>query len=239
MARLTIGQKSQRLLAFLMGLGNPQAGRALQPYGFDQAALDEGWTLLRRTAASHLDAPRPRQPTHDQIARLDAWENHWFPIATAVLQRHHSDVHEKVFHNLRQTEGKQVVLSVGTFVERVDALGDATTSPAVATLARHGLTAVVMDEARRMLAEVMQPPIAAPPVDDEPIVDPAAEDAMWAYYLQWSAIARRAISDRRLLRQLGFLRSQRGGSDEASPGDDAPGNAPVPPGDTNGPAPSA
>lgn len=237
MARLTIGQKAKRLLAFLMGLGNPQVVRALQPYGFDQATLDEGWTLLRRTAASHLDAPRTRLSARDQIDRLDAWENHWFPIATAVLQRHHSDVHDKVFHNLGQTEGKQVVLSVGTFVERVDALGDATTSPAVATLARHGLTASVLDEARTMLAEVMQPPIEAPP-GDEPVVDPAAEDAMWKYYLQWSAIARRAITDRRLLRQLGFLRSQRNGSDEATPGDETP-DAPDTPDDPSGSAPPA
>ncbi len=61
-----------------------------------------------------------------------------------------------------------------------------------------------------MRAQLRQsPPVEEPPEGDEPVIDPAAEDAMWSYYLLWSAIARRAISDRRLLRQLGFLRSQR------------------------------
>jgi hypothetical protein len=223
MARLTLGQKAQRLLAFLMGLGNKRIMRALQPYGFDQAALDEGWALLRRTTASHLDAQRTTQGTREQIARLDAWENRWFPIASAVLKRHYPEVHAKVFLNLSQTQGNQVVVSVGTLVERIEALPAMGQGEALATLIRHGLTNEVLDDARGMLAQLRQaPPVEEPSEDDDPVVDPAAEDAMWSYYLQWSAIARRAISDRRLLRQLGFLRSQRGGSDETLPGDETP-----------------
>jgi hypothetical protein len=32
---------------------------------------------------------------------------------------------------------------------------------------------------------------------------------MWSWYLEWSTLARVAISDRRLLRSLGFRRSAR------------------------------
>lgn len=32
---------------------------------------------------------------------------------------------------------------------------------------------------------------------------------MWSWYLEWSRIARAVITDRRLLRDLGFLRSAR------------------------------
>ena len=42
---------------------------------------------------------------------------------------------------------------------------------------------------------------------------------MWAWYLEWSTIARRAITDRRLLRQLGFLhhsKSEPAVADEAT-----------------------
>ena len=234
MAKMTVGQKAQRLLVFLMGLGNRQIVRALQPYGFSQAVLDEGWTLLRQTAASHLDAQPNAQQPREQIARLDAWENHWFPIASAVLQRHHPDVHAKVFLNLSQTQGKQVVLSVGTLVERIDGLPAMGQGQALATLSLHGLTQVVLEEARSLLRQVMQPSLDDAPADDEPVVDHATEDAMWSYYLQWSAIARRAISDRRLLRQLGFLRSQRGG-DEAIP----EGGTPAGPGGANTPSPRA
>jgi hypothetical protein len=225
MARLTVGQKAQRLLAFLMGLGDAANMRVLQRYGFDQAALDEGWTLLRRSANNRLRVQRAVGPTRDQIKRLDTWENHWFPIASVVLQRHHREVHARVFHNLSQTEGKEVVLSVGTFVERIDALVASGDSAALATLTKHGLTEAALGQARALLGQVMQPPPAAtPPGAEVKVRDRAAEDAMWSYYLLWSAIARRAITDRRLLRQLGFLRSSRGGAGEdETPDDDTPG----------------
>lgn len=222
MAKLSVGQKAQRLLAFLMGLGNPQIMRALQPYGFDQNRMDEGWALLRRTTNSQLGASTG-SPSREQIERLDAWENHWFPIASAVLKRHHPEVHSKVFHKLSQTEGAQVVLSVGTFIERLDELPAIGQAEALVTLIQHGLTAAVLGAARGVLDQLRQAPFETPPDGDEPVVDPAAEDAMWSYYLQWSAIARRVITERRLLRQLGFRRSQRGGSDGAGPGGDAPG----------------
>lgn len=38
----------------------------------------------------------------------------------------------------------------------------------------------------------------------------AAEQAAWAWYLEWSFIARKAISDRRALRELSFLCGSRG-----------------------------
>jgi len=47
------------------------------------------------------------------------------------------------------------------------------------------------------------------------------ETEMWDYYLQWSAIARVAIRDRRLLRSLGFLKLRRNdngtGEDDLQP----------------------
>jgi hypothetical protein len=227
MARLTIGQKAQRMLAFLMGLGNPVIMLALQRYGFGQATLDEGWVLLRRAANNRLGVQRAQGPTRDQIARLDAWENHWFPIIAAVLLRHHPDAHATVFHNLGQTSGKEVVLSVGTLVDRIDELGD--DSPVMATLRTHGLTDEVLDEARGLLVQVMQPPVAEePPAGVVRILDTEAEDAMWSYYRQWSAIARHAITDRRLLRQLGFLRTSQGSAGPDEPPDtDAP-DSPAP-----------
>ena len=37
---------------------------------------------------------------------------------------------------------------------------------------------------------------------------------MWAWYLEWSKIARVAIKNRALLRQLGFLSARRGEEEE-------------------------
>jgi hypothetical protein len=228
MARLTARQKAQRLLLLLQGLGNPEIMRALQPYGFDQATLDEGWNLLRQTSAARLDAASAAPPTRAEVQRLDAWENRWFPIAAAVLEHHHPEVKDRVFHNLRQTRRNQVVLSVTTFLDRVDRLARGDGSAALATLARHGLTRAVLDEARSLLGHVMRPPFpesADAGADSEPVAASAA-GAMWSYYRLWSAIARSAISDRRLLRQLGFLRPQHDGNAGQDAGqDDGPDSA--------------
>lgn len=230
MARLTVGQKAQRLLRFLMGLGNAANMRELQQYGFDQAALDEGWALLRQTSTSRLRVQRSAGPARDQIELLDAWENHWFPIASAVLLRHHPEVHARVFQNLGQTEGKEVVLSVSTLVERIDELTTSGDTAALATLNKHGLGEEALGVARGLLVQVMQPPpVEPPPAAGAPVFVQATEDAMWSYYLQWSAIARRAIKDRRQLRELGFLRSSRNGADEDETPDGDPPAAPETP----------
>jgi hypothetical protein len=223
MARLTARQKAQRLLVFLQGLGNPEIMRALQPYGFDQATLDQGWTLLRQTSAVRLGAASEAPLTRAEVQRLDAWENKWFPIAAAVLEHHHPDVKSQVFRNLRQTRRNQVVLSVATFLDRVDGLARGGGNAVLATLARHGLTGAVLDEARSLLGHVMQPSFQEPPdasAEGEPVAASAC-GAMWSYYRLWSAIARSAISDRRLLRQLGFLRPQHDGNagEDAGPHD--------------------
>jgi hypothetical protein len=123
-----------------------------------------------------------------------------------------------------------VVLSVSTLVERIDGLTESGDTAALATLAKHGLAEEALAEARGMLGQVMQPPVETSPAAGESDFDQAGEDAMWSYYLQWSAIARRAITDRRRLRELGFLRSSRGraGEDEA-PAGDAPVEPETPP----------
>jgi hypothetical protein len=66
--------------------------------------------------------PGPGSPATWQ--ELDEWENRWFPIASATLQRRFPAVHAKFFLNLSQTEGPSVILSVTTFMERFAALTD-------------------------------------------------------------------------------------------------------------------
>jgi len=60
------------------------------------------------------------------------------------------------------------------------------------------------------------------------------EAAMWAWYLEWSQIARVAIKQRSLLKELGFLAARRGGEDD-NEGD----SATSPGGPASTPAPTA
>lgn len=226
MGRLTIGQKATRVVYFLLGLRNARTAAYLKPYGFTEADLQEGWIFLRAVGKSQLDS-EPEGPDYDPetLITLDRWENKWFPIADATLQRHAPAVHRWLFKNLSQTEGAAVVVSVGTFVERFDNLDKPESEggpksggkAAKKKLVERGMTKPVLDEARTLLGRLGA---ISGPLPDLPDLAAAAaqvaqaEKDMWAWYLEWSRIARRVITQRSLLRQLGFLRTTSAGVTE-------------------------
>ncbi len=156
------------------------------------------------------------------VLSLDAWENEWFPVADATLSRHFPDVHAKLFLNLSQTEGAAVVISVGTFIDRLEQMNKADGGygpdgkDARKLLERRGLTRDVAGEAKALLEKVttIEKRPEPPDLEAQRAEVTAAEDKMWAWYLEWGAIARAAIKDRGLLRQLGFLAPSRGRTSE-------------------------
>ncbi|KYF86688.1 hypothetical protein BE20_21410 [Sorangium cellulosum] len=216
MARLTLRQKAVRVLQLLMGLRSDKIAATLVAHGFTDADLAEGWRLLQGLTRPRLDIDvRPSALEPDLIAALDVWENRWFPIAAAPLKRRHPEVYAWMFRNLGQTEGAAVVVSVGTFVERWDQLArckdkgglDGDGREARKLLARRGITREVVDEARELLAraEKVEPAAGRSPADPENDGEQAEAD-LWGWYLEWSAVVRSAIKDRRLLRELGYRR---------------------------------
>ncbi|MEO0326233.1 MAG: hypothetical protein AAF447_25015 [Myxococcota bacterium] len=228
MARLTVGDKADRVLKFLLSMNNAHVSRALVQHGFTERDADEGWNRLRALSDGRLDRALPRVASPEELGRLDQWENRWFPIARATLQYAYPELEAFVFQNLRQTSGSQVVFSVQKFIERVRALE---TDPEVGddgAAARALLVERGLDDEELAFADalVTKLRIVAEPADTAPAVDrerlEAAEEAVWRWYLQWSAIARAVISDKRLLRLMGFRRTGR-----ATPTEDptpAPGN---------------
>lgn len=218
MAKLTIGQKGERVLTLLLALRNPRIAAALTQHGFTNADLEEGWKLLRALTRSHLDAPAETASADpDALRALDEWENQWFVIASATLMRRAPKVHERLFRNLSQTEGVEVIVSVGTFLERWDNLDKPVKDGGLGTegknakklLAARGLNEKVIGDAKALVSKLGR--IDGPLPDLEKIT---AEDAqfeqaereLWGWYLEWSTIARSAIKQRSLLMKLGFLR---------------------------------
>lgn len=195
------------MLRFLMGLRDPEVVLALEQHGFTEADRLEGYALIRQLTDERLGKPPPPPTSDDLLPQLDAFENFWFPIARAILRPRYPVVHERVFRKLKQTEGNALLLSVSTFVRRLDELrdeGGAEAEAALAHLARRGLDEAALDEVRQLLATVAHDapdPLAHLP---SPETLAAAEDALWAWYIEWSAISRAAIKAPRLLRQLGF-----------------------------------
>ena len=216
MARLNTGDKVDRVMALLMGLRQRRVASTLAAHGFSQQDLDLGWKLLRHTVGEKLEASpqeTPADPT--ALADLDRWENKWFPIADATLAHNHPEVYRRVFRNLAQTVGTEVIVSVGTFLGRVKELekADEESRAARRLLHRRGLTAQTMLQAEGLLKQLRTVQTAGD-VDVEATqqAQAEAEGAMWAWYLEWSTIARTAITSGRLLRSLGFLRNGRKGA---------------------------
>jgi hypothetical protein len=194
-----------------MGMRNPRIASAMTAYGFKDADLQEGWTLLNAVGRVKLDAHATATDSNT-IGKLDAWENRWFPIATATLERRFPAVHAQVFKNLSQTEGPAVAVSVRTFIERFDQMAagagsyGAEGTQAKAVLESRGLTQAVLNEARGLLEVVGKiATVDAATAARDPRALEKAETDLWAWYLEWSQIARVAVTQRVLLRQMGFL----------------------------------
>jgi hypothetical protein len=125
---------------------------------------------------------------------------------------------------------------VQTLVDRIEAAArgevpyGAEGPEATAVLSGRGLTASVVDEAKALLAQLTKvAPAATPPSFETQKEDlTRAEEAAWAWYLEWGQVARVAVKQRVLLRQLGFLatRASSGsdveaeGLDETTDGDE-------------------
>ena len=207
MSALTIGMKVRRTLTFLTGLTHPRIASALAPHGFSQAVLAEGWDLLTKVTGARLGRIPATSIGEGDLAALDSWENKWFPIADAALSRHFSTVRERVFLNLSQTTGREVLVSVSTFLDRLGELADSEDpedQEALELLVQRGLNDEARNEADLLLAAITS--VAEVVEDEARQVEQELEDAMWIYYLEWSAIARSAIKDGRLLQRLGFRR---------------------------------
>jgi hypothetical protein len=218
----SLGEKAHRTLRLLMGLRNPRIASALVAYGFDEADMNEGWALLKALGQSKLELLPDEPPGGDTLQALDAWENRWFPIARATLTHRYPEVHAKMFLNLTQTEGNEVAISVHALVSRYDALDDigAQGTEAKELLKKRGLTPAVVDEARALLDSLGKIERVAPtPSAEQMKVElNRAEAALWNWYLEWSQVARVAIKQRVLLRQLGFGGGRAAGEQETTDG---------------------
>ena len=209
---LTAGQKVERVLKFLIGFRYKPAVNAMKAHGFTMADVEEGWDLLRATGLVAFSKVTGEPVDNSLILELDAWENRWFPIAKATLDRRHPAVALTLFHNLQQQEGAAATLSVSAFLARYEQMkkGEgayaAEGKAAIEILAERGLNKDVLDAARGLLSQIGN-------VDFSDDTDQAAETSaafekaqteLWKWYLEWSQVARSCIDNKATLRMLGF-----------------------------------
>lgn len=197
---------------------------AMKVYGFTDADLAEGWKLLQDTGRVTMGRNEGVKLVDTTLfTQLDEWENRWFPLVKATLERRHPAVAARVFKNLNQQVGPAVAVSVSMFLERYEeAVQDATEGAAVkATLSQRGLSDAELGKARALLEQIGTAE-TGDDLDDDPEAFQKAEAALWSWYLETSQVARTAITQKALLRVMGFGGSRRGskGGDEGIDGED-------------------
>ncbi len=208
MAKLRVGQKMNRVVRFMMGLRNRRIASIMMRHGLKQENFKDGLTRLEAVIGDKLNVTIDVPRDDEALDKLDLWENKWFPIVKATLRHHYRTIHDKVFLNLSQTDGPEVLFSVGTLITRIDKINvedDGTAAREL--LIERGLTQAVIDEAKALIEQAGGIEDDLLDLDAEEQEDQAqeqAEVAMWDWYLEWSTIARAVIKNGNLLRQLGF-----------------------------------
>jgi hypothetical protein len=232
---ISYGEKAQRVLKLLLGLRNRRVAAALTAYGFTEADMRDGWARLQALGGGKLDG-FGRVGGSNAIQELDAWENEWFPIAGAALEHRFPAAHARLFMNLSQTEGPEVAVSVHTFLERLEAMKDpngaygAEGPKARERLESRGLNAATVERARSLVASLATIEPDPGSLAGEEQNRARDEEALWGWYLEWSQIARVAIKNRKLLRELGFLVRPSGPAEEEEPEVVPAATTPVTPG---------
>lgn len=224
---LPLSEKLTRMLRFLVAARSPDILRILARRGFSTADLEEGWSLFsvacgtRLTYVGQTLDPAISAEASQLLARLDQWENTWFPVIAATLERRFPDLHATVFQNLSQTTGLEVLVSVGTMLDRIEALASSQSGKkALDLLAARGLTPAVRTEASALLSEIRRASVksdAAITPDSQAEQEQAATEA-WAWYREWSQIARTLITRGDHLVQMGLkAQVRRSSSDTDEP----------------------
>lgn len=208
--KTTIGQKAHRVLRFLIGLRHPRIAGALTGYGFTAKDLAEGFGRLEALVGTRLDA---LQVVKDPgvLRALDDFENTWFPVARVTLEARYPEVAAVLFRNLTQQSGPAVMVSVTTFLKRIAQMekGEggfgADGAEARAVLVERGLTHDKVEQAQQLVDQLATFAVEIPLQGASLVEQQEAEERLWAWYLEWSGIARVAIKNGRHLRALGFV----------------------------------
>jgi len=220
--RLTIRQKAERALSLLLGLRHPEVAEVLAQSGFEQADIDDGFERIKALTSGTLERRAPRESSSQgTLAQLDAWENRWFPVIDASLKARHPQAHEWLVGRLRQASGILLAPTMMMLVERLVALPEepslgAEGKAARALLEKRGLTAAVLQEAVELTEGLRRPESSRPHVAPDVEGQRKAEAALWAWYLEWSTIARAGIKDKRLLRECGLSAGKKAAREAAA-----------------------
>ena len=237
----TLDATPARVVKFLRGVGTVPAIRAaLAAAGYTDEDHEEGWTRLHAASgysATNDFATATDTRVHAAIATLDAWDEDGFRIVRAALSRLHPKQAAAVLDGIGPHVGAEAVVGVSALLDRIDALAkskDKADHAAVATLETRGITKEKREELRA-LVNVAEKGAAPAKVDPNAQKNAKAEAekhvaalaSLYAWFSDWSEMARATIKRRDRLIRLG-LATRKVPSKAAPPGAAPPPPSPVP-----------
>ncbi|HEU4533985.1 MAG TPA: hypothetical protein VFS00_07705 [Polyangiaceae bacterium] len=241
-----------RSFRFLHAVAQRSEVRAvLEAHGYSPEVHEQGWRLLDKVSRLRGKAPVSNDAiVRNAVSELDSWDERGFRIGRAALEHLHPEQAAFVFEDLEPAAGPEAVLSVATFLGRLDALEGAperegtreADHAALATLERRGITRA--ERARlRGLVTVARTAVPTTGAGDAERREQRRADliALRAWFEDWSEMARALIRRRDLLVVLGLAKRKRpakkGGAEPPPP--DAGTPPPAPPGGGASPPPPA
>jgi hypothetical protein len=204
MARRNLVERMARLMTFLVGLRHATAADALEARGLTVEERARGWRLLEAVASPDIRFVDFDASQRSRLMPLVEWGREWLAIAATALEFHHPSAFESLMGDLDRSDGPSIIVTVRTFLDRLDDVGQSDPT-IIEALASRRLDAEERARGRELVRafSAFEP---AQLVDQDEMHQRAraAEEAMWTYYLEWSSIARTTIKNKRDLRRLGF-----------------------------------
>ena len=212
-SRQVLEETPARVLKFLRGAGTSRVLAALlATRGYTAARHREGWKLLHAVSGFDDSAPALVEDTavREAIVEIDAWDEPNFRVAHAALALRYPEQDQALFAGgLAPATGVAAVVTVKTFLDRVDALekeGSKASREAASLLAERGITKEERKRMRALLATAESAAnIVGAPME---AADPAARKgelvALYAWWVDWSEVARAVVKRRDHLIRLGL-----------------------------------
>jgi hypothetical protein len=201
--------KVLRALRFITGARILQIFNQLTVGGFTAADLNRGAALL--SAASSLLYPSRKSLPNEAnlIEGCEAFQRRWYRPVRAALTHSFPQIAEEFFKDFTVERGIAAITSVQVFLRRLEALQSGAApfgedGPKARELLRtRQLDAQVEADARALVGELASvTELRSVPENGEEL--DAAVQALWAWYLDWSATARTVVTKKSYLRVLGF-----------------------------------
>ncbi|MBL9041027.1 MAG: hypothetical protein JNM83_05475 [Myxococcales bacterium] len=239
-SRQTLEETPERVLKFLAGVAaSAEIRTLLAQHGYTDAEHQLGWKLLHAATGYQATGPTPvsDRAAAEAIAELDAWDEPNFRLARATLMRRFPDQGEFVFQDLTAATGPAALLSVKSFLDRLDMLEGklpgrdhkqkerkTADQKAVATLAERGIAPEERARLRKLLATAQS---GAKPIADGGKAEASAQaggelvalEELRGFYDEWAEVARVVIRRRDYHIRLGLAKRKRKTDPDAGPSD--------------------